>query len=208
MKQVVSSAAEAELGTLFYNCKAACSLRTALEEMGHPQPPTPVQTDNSTAAGIVHDTIRQRQSQAMDMRFFWVRDRSDQGQYQVYWKPGSTNKADYASKHHPVQHHRKVRPHYVFDPDQSSKYYSTEVDYYKPLRATDDYDSDTDATAPLTDCDSSSDDETVPTANVSPSKLLPQSAGEGVLMIPERPARARRSRVRFRRPSAVVPAPD
>ena len=35
--QVHSSAAEAELRGAFNNCKEACPLRTALEELGHPQ---------------------------------------------------------------------------------------------------------------------------------------------------------------------------
>jgi hypothetical protein len=45
MKAVMSSASEAEIGALFENCKRATILRTTLEEMGHPQPATPVQTD-------------------------------------------------------------------------------------------------------------------------------------------------------------------
>ena len=57
MREVMSSAAEAELGALFHNAKEGCSIRTTLEEMGHVQPPTPIVTDNSTAAGIANDTI-------------------------------------------------------------------------------------------------------------------------------------------------------
>jgi hypothetical protein len=49
IKQVMSSAAEAELGGLFINAKTAVPIRTTLEELGHKQPPTPIQTDNSTA---------------------------------------------------------------------------------------------------------------------------------------------------------------
>ena len=49
IKHVMSSALEAEVAALFYNCKAAQPLRIALEEMGHPQPKTPVITDNKTA---------------------------------------------------------------------------------------------------------------------------------------------------------------
>jgi hypothetical protein len=41
MREVLSSAAEAELGALFHNGKDACPLRIALEEMGHPQPVQP-----------------------------------------------------------------------------------------------------------------------------------------------------------------------
>ena len=60
MRKVLSSAAETELGALFYNCKEACPIHTTLEELGHPQPPMPIQTDNSTAAGIANNTIKQK----------------------------------------------------------------------------------------------------------------------------------------------------
>ena len=113
MKNVVSSAAEAELGALFHNAQTACPLRVALEEMGHPQPATPIQTDNSTASGIINDTVKQKRSKAMDMRFYWLRDRVRQGQFHVYWKAGAGNKADYFTKHHPTSHHRTMRPTYL-----------------------------------------------------------------------------------------------
>ena len=60
MKMVLSSAAEAEFGALFHNTKEATPLRTTLEELGHPQPPTPILVDNSTAVGLANDTITQR----------------------------------------------------------------------------------------------------------------------------------------------------
>jgi hypothetical protein len=68
MREVLSSAAEAELGALFHNGKEACPLRIALEEMGHPQPATPMATDNNTASGIATDTVKQKRSKAIDMR--------------------------------------------------------------------------------------------------------------------------------------------
>jgi hypothetical protein len=71
----MSSAAKAEFGTLLHNGRAACSHYMCLEELGHPQPPTPLVTDNITAAGIPNDTIKQKRSKAMDMRFYWIRDR-------------------------------------------------------------------------------------------------------------------------------------
>ena len=62
MKMVLSSAAEAEFGALFHNTKEATPLCTTLEELGHPQPPTPVLVDNSTAVGLANDTVTQRRS--------------------------------------------------------------------------------------------------------------------------------------------------
>ena len=115
MKEVLSSAAEAEVAGLFHNGKEACPIRTALEEMGYPQPATPIVTDNSTASGIANDTVKQKRSKAMDMRYYWIRDRVRQGQFIVFWRKGKLNKADYFTKHHPASHHRAIRSTYIHD---------------------------------------------------------------------------------------------
>ena len=113
MKNVMASAAEAETGALFNNTQLAVPIRNTLEEMGHPQPPTPVQVDNTTTVGFANKTIRQRRSKAMDMRFYWIQDRVDQKQFHVYWRPGTSNKVDYFTKHHPALHHQAVRGDYL-----------------------------------------------------------------------------------------------
>jgi hypothetical protein len=46
IQAVMSSTAEAEFGTLFINAKTPISMHHTLEELGHPQPPTPMQTYN------------------------------------------------------------------------------------------------------------------------------------------------------------------
>jgi hypothetical protein len=112
MKVVVSSAAEAELGALFHNGQDAIALRTTLEEIGWPQPPTPITTDNLTAACIANDTVKQG-SKAVDMGFYWIRDRVHQKQFTVKWKRGLDNHADYFTKHHPPSHHRTIRARYI-----------------------------------------------------------------------------------------------
>jgi hypothetical protein len=94
MKNVLASVAEAEVATCFHNAQDACPMRHTLETLGHPQPPTPIQTDNSTAEGILNTSIKQKRSQAIDMRYYWLQDRIQQKQFQVHWKPGSTNYAD------------------------------------------------------------------------------------------------------------------
>ncbi len=48
---------EAELGALFINAKTAISMHHMLEELGHPQPPTPMQTDNKTANDLLTNKI-------------------------------------------------------------------------------------------------------------------------------------------------------
>ena len=70
LHNTMSSGAEAELGALFLNAKEAVPIRTTLIEMNWPQPPTPIQVDNSTAVGISNQTIKQKIPKAMDMRFY------------------------------------------------------------------------------------------------------------------------------------------
>jgi hypothetical protein len=118
---VLSSATEAELAALFHNAKEAAMLRTILEDMHHPQPATPIQTDNACAAGICNDTVKQRRSKAMDMRFYWVRDRVRQGHFLVHWRKGAENLADYHTKHHSPSHHRLKRGQYLLELHTTTK---------------------------------------------------------------------------------------
>ena len=69
----MSSAVEAKLGALYINARKAIPMRQLLEEIGHKQPPTPIQTDNSTADGVVTNNIQPCCTKAMDMRFHWLR---------------------------------------------------------------------------------------------------------------------------------------
>jgi hypothetical protein len=100
IRNVMGSAAEAEVGALYDNLREGVPLRNTLKEMGYPQPPTPVQVDNSTANGFANNQIKQQKSKAMQMRFYWIQDRVKQKQFHIYWRPGSTNLADYFTKHH------------------------------------------------------------------------------------------------------------
>ncbi|KAL7480170.1 hypothetical protein ACHAW6_005874 [Cyclotella cf. meneghiniana] len=114
IKSVMSSAAESELGSLYINARKGVVERQILEEMGHPQPATPVQTDNSTADGIINSRVQPKRTKAMDMRFHWLRDRSvNQKQFRFFWRPGPFNYADYWTKHHPAAHHRNMRKEFL-----------------------------------------------------------------------------------------------
>jgi hypothetical protein len=113
IRNVMGSAAEAEIASSYTNGQEAIPIRTTLEEMGHPQPPTPMQVDNSTAEGFANETIKQKRSKAIDMRFYWIQDRTRQGQFLVYWRPGTANLADYHTKHHSAAHHRLMRPNFL-----------------------------------------------------------------------------------------------
>ena len=109
IKSVMSSAAEAELGALYINAREALPMRVTLWEMGHEQPPTPIQTDNTTALGVVTNNIQPRRMKAMDMRYHWLRDREAKSQFRWYWRRGTTNKGDYWTKHFCGSHHTTMR---------------------------------------------------------------------------------------------------
>ena len=109
----MSSAAEADLGALFINCREAIPERNKLEEMGHKQPPTPMQMDNTTALGIVTNNIASKRLKSMDMRLHWLRCRAAEAQFRHYWRPGPTNKAKYVTKHHVPIHHTAARLTYL-----------------------------------------------------------------------------------------------
>ncbi len=53
LRFVIASAAEAELGALFLNCKQATIFRLTLKEMGHPQPPTQHEVLRMNQEGLV-----------------------------------------------------------------------------------------------------------------------------------------------------------
>ena len=126
IKHVMSSATEAELAALYIMAREAVYIRIILDEMGHKQPSTPIQTDNAMAEGVINSKVQPKRTKAMDMRFHWLRDRECQEQFRFYWRPGKQNYADYWTKHHSAKHHRNVRrefltPHVVLEMLQIEK---------------------------------------------------------------------------------------
>ena len=61
------------------------------------------------------DTIKQKRSKTFDRQFWWLKDREAQLQFHVIWDAGIYNLADYPTKHHTGQHHKLVRPIYLFE---------------------------------------------------------------------------------------------
>ena len=110
LKMITSSAMETEVAATFDNAKEMLPFRVTLAEMGHPQPPTPMEVDNEPAIGFLKSTMKQKRSKAIDMRFYWVRDRVKQNQLLIYWRLGANNVGDYISKHHSAAHHQTMRP--------------------------------------------------------------------------------------------------
>jgi hypothetical protein len=86
MREVVSSAADAKLEALFHNSKEGFPLQIALEELGHPQSPSVLITENSTASGTANDTVKEHLSKGINKCFYWIRDRIQQGHFTVMEK--------------------------------------------------------------------------------------------------------------------------
>ena len=80
---------------------------------GHP-------SENFTAVGIATKEFRQKKSKAVDMHFYWINDSIEQGQFRVFWRPGSENLGDYHSKHHAPEHHISVHSKYLHVPNLRS----------------------------------------------------------------------------------------
>ena len=66
----MGSAAKSEIGATYINGQESVPILTLLRKLGHPQPAIPMQVDNSTAAGFTNDTIKQKRSKSIDMRFY------------------------------------------------------------------------------------------------------------------------------------------
>ena len=119
---VCSAVSEAEYGGVFINAKQGEWERTVLAALGHPQVlPTDIYGDNTTATGIANDTVKMKQSKAIDMRFHWVRDRVRQRHFNVLWRKGADNLADFFTKALPVHIHRQLMPLIVHTPRRAGR---------------------------------------------------------------------------------------
>jgi hypothetical protein len=106
IKFVMASASESQLAALFITAQEKIPHRQTLITMGWPQPKSPIQTDNSTAAGVTNKTIVPHRANMMDMQLWWLCCSASQDQFHSYWDAGSKNWANYHTKHQPDTYHR------------------------------------------------------------------------------------------------------
>eukprot|EP00957_Ditylum_brightwellii_P089295 6799185-Ditylum_brightwellii.AAC.1 len=99
LHSVMVSVTEVETGVFFTNACKGEELHLALEEMGHPQPPMLVMTDNSTTRGILNKTVKQKRNWVINIRFYWVCNWCAQDHFIVIWQPRSENLGDSHTKH-------------------------------------------------------------------------------------------------------------
>ena len=113
IRNVMTSAADAEIGALYTNSRQAIQARKFLNELGHKQPPTSIQTENTTALGFVTKNLQPKAKKSTEMNYWFMRDWQDQKQFRYYWKPGKGNRSDYFTKHLCAAHHRQQRPTFL-----------------------------------------------------------------------------------------------
>ena len=95
---VCSSVQETEYAGLFAAARLADEERRILHNLGYSQPPTLLLCDNEYAVGLASKTMTPRLSKSIDMRFHWLQDRIQRGQFRVQHVAGDVNIADFFTK--------------------------------------------------------------------------------------------------------------
>ena len=121
-KNIVSSACEAEYVGIFENAKSAIVERNTLIDLGHPQPPTIITTDNRCAQGISNKSCKQSKSKSIHMRYHWIQDQVLEKTIVVVWDKGSTNLADFFTKIQPVKRVKEMRDTYIYTPNKRNAF--------------------------------------------------------------------------------------
>ena len=85
--------------------------------------------------GILAANLRQKLSKDFDMRYWWIKDRIKQRQFELVWEPGKENRANYFTKYFPPKHHLLQRHIFL---QQAESNHTVRVCYsvnrYKPLQ--------------------------------------------------------------------------
>eukprot|EP00804_Cyclotella_cryptica_P009145 CCRYP_003212-RA/>CCRYP_003212-RA protein AED:0.14 eAED:-0.08 QI:0/-1/0/1/-1/0/1/0/127 len=90
--------------------------RTRSPRLGHPQPPTPIQIDNSTALGWSPTSSNPNAPKQWTCVFIGSVVVKIKNSFAPIGRAGTTNLADYVTKHHPAIHHQAVRHIYLSTP--------------------------------------------------------------------------------------------
>jgi hypothetical protein len=67
-------------------------------------------TDNACAVSLATNSCKIKRTKSIDMRFHWIRDRVQRGEFTVHWRKGVYNLADFFTKPLPVHHHQRLMP--------------------------------------------------------------------------------------------------
>jgi len=104
---IPDSAAEAEYVSVHDTTKRGIYCRNILEGIGYPQGTTDHECDNKCAVGIANNTVHDRKTKHIDRRYHWVKNEVKNGHFNVIWKEGVGNIADFFTKYLPQAEHEK-----------------------------------------------------------------------------------------------------
>ena len=76
LHNIMTSAAEAETGSLHHNGLAAIPICVTLHELHHLQGPTYFKRDNDKEKGFLPSTIYKKLSKAWDCKYHWMKEKS------------------------------------------------------------------------------------------------------------------------------------
>ena len=108
---VCSSTMESEYAALAINAQTAEGIRQILNDLGHPQlKPTDIIYDNEISGKIAKKKCKIKRSKAIASRYHWIQDRVKMGHFNLQWRPGKHNLADFLTKAHPIHHHIAMVP--------------------------------------------------------------------------------------------------
>ena len=115
---VCSSVCEAEYASAFELAVIALPYRRLLIDLGYKQHGTTnnstiITTDNKCAEGIANETVKQKRTRALDMRYHWLRDRIKLGDFTVKWRSNIDSLAAFFTKTLSKKDHLRMRQKFV-----------------------------------------------------------------------------------------------
>ena len=87
----MTSATEAETGTLHHNGIYSFPIQITLTDLKHPQGLTYFRTDINTAKGFLKSTIRKKRSKSWNMKYHLIKHKIKDF-FEVHWDKGTNNK--------------------------------------------------------------------------------------------------------------------
>ena len=96
-----------------FNNTEVKKIRITLDELGHPQSPTPIHCYNTTSFGNLNFLIKHQRLQAINMRHFWPPCQQAEPILHVRCHPGQENLGDYQWKVQIGAHQKRVRTFYI-----------------------------------------------------------------------------------------------
>ena len=98
-QNVCTCTVEAEYVALFDIGTRLIYLKELIQGMGYTQETIEIECDNQGAVGIATLTKNNRKMRHIAMRYHWTREQVLQKNFDIVWRTGKNNKADYATKY-------------------------------------------------------------------------------------------------------------